>query len=169
MLFSGEIHFRFLCYRDVRRTSWHRLVSRYGEETLMTAKKGTSQHLPKIATGIHGFDELSQGGLPRSRISLLKGGPGSGKTVFALQSLVNAARARGEPGIFVAFEESPRQIIDNAAGFDWDLPALTKSKLFIHGRESVARCRPIRRIRPARPAGDAQGEERGDRRAMDRV
>jgi circadian clock protein KaiC len=96
----------------------------------METKRGISQHLPKIATGIHGFDELSYGGLPRNRISLLKGGPGSGKTVFALQSLVNAARLREEPGIFVAFEESPEQIIANAAGFGWDLPALLKRKLF---------------------------------------
>jgi len=58
------------------------------------------------------------------------GGPGSGKTVFALQSLVNAARQRQEPGIFVAFEEHPQQIIANAAGFQWDLPALLKRKLF---------------------------------------
>jgi circadian clock protein KaiC len=93
-------------------------------------KKVIPQHLPKIATGIQGFDELSQGGLPRNRISLLKGGPGSGKTVFALQSLVNAARQRDEPGIFVAFEERPQQIIANAAGFKWDLPALLKRKLF---------------------------------------
>jgi len=96
----------------------------------MGTKRGIPQHLPKIATGIQGFDELSQGGLPRSRISLLKGGPGSGKTVFALQSLANAARERQEAGIFVAFEESPRQILANAAGFDWDLPGLLKSKLF---------------------------------------
>jgi circadian clock protein KaiC len=50
--------------------------------------------------------------------------------VFALQSLVNAVRRRQEPGIFVAFEESTRQIIANAASFDWGLPALAKSKLF---------------------------------------
>jgi circadian clock protein KaiC len=93
-------------------------------------KKTIPQHLPKIATGIQGFDELSHGGLPRNRISLLKGGPGSGKTVFALQSLVNAARQRDEPGIFVAFEERPQQIIANAAGFGWDLSALLKRKLF---------------------------------------
>jgi circadian clock protein KaiC len=100
------------------------------DETVTETKRGGSQDLPKIATGIQGFDELSGGGLPRNRISLLKGGPGSGKTVFALQSLVNAARQRDEPGIFVAFEERPQQIIDNAAGFKWDLPALTKKKLF---------------------------------------
>jgi circadian clock protein KaiC len=97
---------------------------------MMQAERGIPEHLPKIATGLQGFDELSHGGLPRSRISLLKGGPGSGKTVFALQSLVNAAREREESGIFVAFEESPRQIVANAAGFDWDLPALVKSKIF---------------------------------------
>src|SRR5580692_817501 len=96
----------------------------------MEAKKVTPQHQPKIATGIQGFDELSHGGLPRNRISLLKGGPGSGKTVFALQSLVSAARQRNEPGIFVAFEERPRQIIANTAGFQWDLASLLKRKLF---------------------------------------
>ena len=88
------------------------------------------QLLPKIATGIPGFDELSHGGLPRNRTSLLRGGPGSGKTVFALQSLVNAARRRQEPGIFVAFEENTGQIIANAGSFDWGLPALARNKLF---------------------------------------
>jgi len=86
--------------------------------------------LPKIPTGISGFDELSHGGLPQHRTTLLKGGPGSGKTVFALQSLVNAARKRQEPGIFVAFEESTSQLIANASSFDWGLPALAKNKLF---------------------------------------
>jgi circadian clock protein KaiC len=97
---------------------------------VIETKRGIPLHLPKVVTGIQGFDELSHGGLPRNRISLLKGGPGSGKTVFALQSLVNAARQREEPGIFVAFEERPQQIITNAAGFQWDLAALLKRKLF---------------------------------------
>ena len=91
---------------------------------------GVAHPLPKLPTGIGGFDELSHGGLPRHRTTLLKGGPGSGKTVFALQSLVNAVRRRQEAGIFVAFEESTRQIIANAASFDWGLPALAKNKLF---------------------------------------
>lgn len=93
-------------------------------------KQAAPQRLLKSATGIHGFDELSHGGLPRNRASLLKGGPGSGKTVFALQTLVNSIRQRQEPGIFVAFEESTRQIVANAASFNWDLPALTRNKLF---------------------------------------
>src|SRR6185312_7037096 len=98
--------------------------------TTMETIKRIPPYPAKIETGIQGFDELSLGGLPRGRISLLKGGPGSGKTVFALQSLVGAACERGQPGIFVAFEERPQQIIANAAGFKWDLPALLKKKLF---------------------------------------
>jgi circadian clock protein KaiC len=86
--------------------------------------------LPKIATGIAGFDDVSYGGLPRHRTTLLKGGPGSGKTVFALQCLVNAVRKGRARGLFVAFEESTRQIAANAGTFDWGLAALMKAKLF---------------------------------------
>ncbi len=86
--------------------------------------------LPKLATGIDGFDELSRGGLPRHRTSLLIGGPGAGKTVFALQCVVNAAREHRAPGIFVAFEESPRQLIANGATFDWGLADLGEKELF---------------------------------------
>ena len=86
--------------------------------------------ITKMLTGIEGFDEITHGGLPRGRTTLLLGGPGCGKTVFALQALVNGARQSKEPGIFVAFEESSRQIVANAATFGWDLPALVKKKLF---------------------------------------
>jgi circadian clock protein KaiC len=74
--------------------------------------------------------EITDGGLPRGRTTLLLGGPGCGKTVFALQALVNGARRTKEAGMFVAFEESTRQIVANAATFGWDLPELTKKKLF---------------------------------------
>jgi circadian clock protein KaiC len=83
-----------------------------------------------MLTGIVGFDEISHGGLPRGRTTLVVGGPGCGKTVFALQSLVNGARRTKEAGIFVAFEESTSQIIANAATFGWDLPTLKNKKLF---------------------------------------
>ena len=74
---------------------------------------------------------MSGGGLPRHRTTLLIGGPGAGKTVFALQCLVNAARRQRSPGMFVAFEESPRQIIANAATFDWGLARLAAKDLFL--------------------------------------
>jgi circadian clock protein KaiC len=85
--------------------------------------------LHKTPTGIEGFDSITRGGLPRNRTTLLLGGPGSGKTVFALQTLVNGARQFGEPGIFVAFEENSRQILTNAASFGWKLPELEKKQL----------------------------------------
>src|SRR5581483_9539121 len=62
--------------------------------------------------------------------SLLIGGPGAGKTVFALQCLVHAARTQRAPGIFVAFEESPRQIIAHSATFDWGLDTLVPKRIF---------------------------------------
>jgi circadian clock protein KaiC len=83
-----------------------------------------------MRTGIRGFDEITDGGLPRGRTTLVMGGPGCGKTVFALQALVNGALGTKEAGLFVAFEESTRQIIANAATFGWDLPALERKKLF---------------------------------------
>lgn len=83
-----------------------------------------------MPTGIQGFDEITDGGLPRGRTSLISGGAGSGKTVFALQSIVTGARKYKEAGIFVAFEESTVQIMANAATFGWDLEGLSRRKLF---------------------------------------
>jgi circadian clock protein KaiC len=94
------------------------------------AKQPTAAAVTKVRTGIQGFDEITEGGLPRGRTTLVMGGPGCGKTVFALQALVNGALGTKEAGLFVAFEESTRQIIANAATFGWDLPTLEKKKLF---------------------------------------
>jgi circadian clock protein KaiC len=98
----------------------------------MDQQKGAKEPtgLLKTPTGITEFDEITEGGLPRGRTCLVVGGPGSGKTVFALQTLVHGARLWGEPGIFVAFEENSRTITANAASFGWDLPALQEEKLF---------------------------------------
>jgi circadian clock protein KaiC len=84
----------------------------------------------KAPTGITGFDEITGGGLPRGRTTLLVGGPGSGKTVLALQFLVNGAQECNEPGVFVAFEETAARVMANAAGFDWKLAQLQRKKLF---------------------------------------
>ena len=70
--------------------------------------------LEKFSTGIEGFDDITSGGLPLRRTTLLMGGPGCGKTVFALQILVSAAMHRETPGIFVAFEEDARRVSANA-------------------------------------------------------
>src|SRR5260370_12806445 len=99
------------------------------KDTTMKTRSANAA-VTKMLTGIQGFDEITDGGLPRGRTTLVMGGPGCGKTVFALQALVNGAHGTKEAGAFVAFEESTRQIVANAATFGWDLPALVKKKLF---------------------------------------
>jgi circadian clock protein KaiC len=84
----------------------------------------------KAPTGIIGFDEMTGGGLPRGRTTLLAGGPGSGKTIFALQFLAHGVQVCQEPGIFVAFEESPKSIEANFESFGWNLGQLGRKKLF---------------------------------------
>jgi circadian clock protein KaiC len=95
-----------------------------------TKTRHSSPAIAKCPTGIQGFDQITGGGLPRGRTTLIEGGPGSGKTIFGLQTLVNGARLHNESGIFVAFEETSRLIIANARTFGWDLPALLRNKLF---------------------------------------
>jgi circadian clock protein KaiC len=84
----------------------------------------------KARTGIVGFDAITDGGLPRGRTTLLVGGPGSGKTIFALQFLVHGAQKCKEPGIFVTFEESAKHIVVNAESFGWNVGGLHRKKLF---------------------------------------
>jgi len=84
----------------------------------------------RFRTGIAGFDELSRGGLPSGRTSLLSGGPGCGKTVFAIQTLAHAVREHNEPGIFVTFEESANRIRKNAESFGWGICEFDDDALF---------------------------------------
>jgi circadian clock protein KaiC len=87
-------------------------------------KRELGKQVPdKISSGISGFDDITRGGLPRGRVSVVLGGPGCGKTIFALQGLVAGARA-GEPGLFVTFEENPEQIVRDASRFNWNLKSL---------------------------------------------
>src|SRR5690242_21898822 len=83
--------------------------------------------LAKVATGIDGFDEITGGGLPQGRPTLVCGGPGCGKTLFALEFLIHGA-LRGENGVFVSFEETEEDILKNAAALGFDIPDLIKRK-----------------------------------------
>jgi circadian clock protein KaiC len=86
----------------------------------------------KIRTLIEGFDDISHGGLPIGRSTLVSGSSGTGKTLFAVQFLYNGIVQFEEPGILVTFEESPTDIIKNAYSFGWDLQQLIdEGKLFI--------------------------------------
>ena len=95
------------------------------------AEKSGCCGLHKMPTGVEGFDAITGGGLPRNRTSLILGGPGAGKTVFALQTLVNGARQFGEPGIFVAFKRTPATFWQTPqASGGTSLNALEKRQLF---------------------------------------
>ncbi len=85
----------------------------------------------KLATGIAAFDEITGGGLPKARASIVVGAAGTGKTIFSLQVLRHAALARGEASIFVSFEERPEDIVRNVAALGWGLQALVGRQLHL--------------------------------------
>ncbi len=91
------------------------------------SKPSVPGSLAKVATGIDGFDEITEGGLPEGRPTLVCGGPGCGKTLFALQFLVHGA-SHGQNGVFVSFEETDEDLLKNAASLGYDLPGLIKRK-----------------------------------------
>jgi circadian clock protein KaiC len=76
--------------------------------------------IDKLPTGIPGLDLITEGGLPRNRTTLVTGSAGSAKTVFAVQFLAEGIK-EGENGVFVTFEESPKDIRENMKGLGWDI------------------------------------------------
>jgi circadian clock protein KaiC len=84
--------------------------------------------LPKARTGISGFDEITLGGLPAGRPTLVCGGPGCGKTLFAMTVLVNGANLFDENGVFVSFEEASEDISKNVASLGYDVDRLVVQK-----------------------------------------
>src|SRR5688572_11884175 len=87
----------------------------------MTRKKLA---LPKSATGIQGLDEITGGGLPKGRPTLVVGSAGAGKTLLAMEFLVRGAVEYDEPGVFMAFKETEEDLTQNVASLGFDLPAL---------------------------------------------
>jgi circadian clock protein KaiC len=84
--------------------------------------------LPKARTGIDGLDEITGGGLPKGRPTLVCGGPGCGKTLLAMEFLVRGATQFGEPGVFVTFEETGEELAQNVRSLGFDLDALVADK-----------------------------------------
>jgi circadian clock protein KaiC len=86
---------------------------------------GKARHvvvLEKCPTGIKGLDEITKGGLPRGRPTLICGSAGSGKTLFAMEFLMRGAMDYGEPGVFMTFEETPKDLAKNFISLGFDLP-----------------------------------------------
>ena len=94
--------------------------------------KPNSRKLEKCPTGIRGFDQITFGGLPRGRPTLVCGGAGTGKTLLGIEFLVRGAMEYNEPGVFMSFEERPVDLDKNTASLGFDLNNLIKrKKLFI--------------------------------------
>ena len=94
--------------------------------------KETEKGIAKCPTGIAGLDQITEGGLPKGRPTLLCGGAGCGKTILAMEFLVRGATEFNEPGIFVAFEETDKELSANVASMGFDLPALiSRKKMFV--------------------------------------
>ena len=85
--------------------------------------------LPKAPTGVRGLDEITGGGLPQGRSTLVTGGAGCGKTLLGLQFLVAGAQEYGEPGVLVTFEESAEEVAANVASLGFDLDGLQRDGL----------------------------------------
>ena len=125
----------------------------------MKPRKGQSLGgIAKCPTGIRGLDEITDGGLPRGRPTLVCGGAGCGKTLLAMEFLVRGAREFDEPGVFMAFEETAEELAENVASLGFDLDGL------VAPQEAGARLRPHRaqrdrgdrRVRPGRAVRPAR-------------
>src|SRR5512140_2253063 len=84
--------------------------------------------LPKAPTGIEGLDEVTGGGFPKGRPTLLCGSAGCGKTLMAMEFIVRGATEFGEPGVFMAFEETAEDLTQNVASLGFDLNDLVARK-----------------------------------------
>ncbi len=98
-------------------------------KTKLTQPTGSaSPGLPKCSTGIRGLDEITLGGLPRGRPTLVCGGPGCGKTLLGMEFLVRGATLFGEPGVCISFEEGAEELSRNVASLGFDVDRLIQHK-----------------------------------------
>jgi circadian clock protein KaiC len=104
---------------------------KHNEPKNVTRKPRRSPSLPKAPTGIQGLDELTGGGLPQGRPTLLCGSAGCGKTLLAMEFLVRGAVDSGEPGVFMAFDENTGELAANFASLGHDLNALVAQKKLV--------------------------------------
>jgi circadian clock protein KaiC len=95
--------------------------------------------LKKAPTGIPGLDEITNGGLPAGRPTLVSGGPGSGKTLLGITFLVNGAMQFNEPGVLMTFEENAEELAGDVEALGFDLPGLIEQKLLVIDHVHVER------------------------------
>jgi circadian clock protein KaiC len=96
--------------------------------TAVQKKNNGNPGLPKAPTGIQGLDEITRGGFPRGRPTLVCGSAGAGKTLLSMEFLVRGATEYNEPGVFMAFEETAPELAQNVRSLGFDLDELVKEK-----------------------------------------
>src|ERR1700723_3367864 len=96
-----------------------------------STKNTLSRSLPKAPTGIQGLDEITGGGFPRGRPTLICGSAGAGKTLLSMEFLVTGAMEYNEPGVFMAFEETAPELTQNVRSLGFDLDELAKEKKLV--------------------------------------
>jgi circadian clock protein KaiC len=116
-----------------RRTARFRMA-----KTTSNSRQATAR-LAKAPSGIHGLDEITGGGLPRGRPTLICGGAGCGKTLLAIEFLVRGAVEQGEPGVFLAFEETAEELAQNVQSLGFDLDGLIEQKKIVVDHISIDR------------------------------
>jgi circadian clock protein KaiC len=105
----------------------------------MVKAKHVVDGVKKCPTGISGLDEITRGGLPRGRSTLICGGAGSGKTLFAMEFLMRGAMDYGEPGVFMSFEETSDDLAKNFIGLGFDLADMTARGLIATDHVKIER------------------------------
>jgi len=100
------------------------------------------KQLPKSLTGIQGLDEITDGGLPRGRPTLIYGSAGSGKTLLGVEFLINGATKYNETGVLMTFEETAEEITQNVASLGWDIEQLVRDRKLLLDHVAV----PVRDI-----------------------
>ena len=93
-------------------------------KTPKKTKANNPNRLNKCPTGIKGFDQITEGGLPKNRITLISGSAGSGKTLFGIDFLIKGATHYNEPGICMSFEETEAELYKDVASLNLDLQGL---------------------------------------------
>src|SRR5438270_7017334 len=91
----------------------------------------SAERLEKVCTGIAGFDEVTNGGVPKGRPTIVCGGPGCGKTMLAVEFLVRGATQYNEPGVLMTFEETAEEMAKNVASLGFDLQGLMARKKIV--------------------------------------
>lgn len=106
---------------------------------LKRPEEGAARPIPKAPTGIGGLDEITGGGLPRGRTTLIIGGPGSGKTLLGMQFLIEGTLHFDEAGVFLAFEETAADLSANVRSLGYDIEQLISGKKLIVDHVRVER------------------------------